>query len=66
MLSSLHHVASGEKADFLADGKITMEVGGKNKGHDQITGKEKACLAVDDLPIGSGDRIPLWLFGFLY
>jgi len=66
MLSSLHHVASGEKADFLVDGELTVEVGGRNKGHGQIIGKEKACLALDDLPVGSGHRIPLWLFGFLY
>jgi hypothetical protein len=41
-------------------------VGGKNKGQEQIVGKEKAYLALDELPIGSGVRVPLWLFGFLY
>ena len=66
MVSSAHHVASGDKADFLVDGSLTVEVGGKNKGHEQIIGKENACLALDDLPVGSGNRIPLWLFGFLY
>jgi uncharacterized protein len=66
MVSSAHHVSSGEKADFLIDGSLTVEVGGKNKGHGQILGKELACLALDDLPVGSGNRIPLWLFGFLY
>jgi hypothetical protein len=28
--------------------------------------KKKAYLALDELPIGSGARVPLWLFGFLY
>jgi len=66
LVSSAHQVVSGEKADFLVDGNLTVEVGGKNKGHEQIIGKENACLALDDLPVGSGNRIPLWLFGFLY
>ena len=66
ILSSSHHITSGAKADFLLDDDITIEVGGKNKGADQITGTKKAYLALDELPIGSGRRIPLWLFGFLY
>ena len=66
LVSSAHQVVSGEKADFLVDGNLTVEVGGKKKGHEQIIGKENACLALDDLPVGSGNRIPLWLFGFLY
>ena len=62
----MHDGLGGDKADFLVDGSLTVEVGGKNKGHEQIIGKENACLALDDLPVGSGNRIPLWLFGFLY
>lgn len=66
MLASAHHITSGAKADFLVDDDITVEVGGKNKGAEQIVGTKKACLALDELPVGSGRRIPLWLFGFLY
>jgi hypothetical protein len=66
MLSSLHNVGSGEKADTLVDGKITVEVGGENKGHDQTAGGEKARLALDELPMGAGRRIALWLFGFQF
>ena len=66
MVSSCHAVASGGRADFLLDGKITIEVGGKNKGQEQLGGKNNAYLALDDLPVGSMQRIPLWLFGFLY
>jgi hypothetical protein len=66
MVSARHAIASGGRADFLVDGKMTIEVGGKNKGQEQIVGKEKAYLALDELPIGSGARVPLWLFGFLY
>jgi len=42
MLSSMHHLTSEEKADFLVDGKLTVEVGGKNKGADQIIGTKKS------------------------
>jgi len=27
---------------------------------------ENNFLAVDDIEIGNGNRIPLWLFGFFY
>jgi len=66
MVSAKHSVASGGRADFQVDGEMTIEVGGKNKGQEQIVGKENAYLALDELPIGSGRRVPLWLFGFLY
>ncbi len=66
IVSAMHSVSSGGSADFLVDGKFTIEVGGKNKGQEQISGKDNAYLALDDLPIGSMQRIPLWLFGFLY
>ena len=66
MVSAMHSVSSGGRADFLVDGKFTIEVGGKKKGQEQISGKDNAYLALDDLPVGSMQRIPLWLFGFLY
>jgi hypothetical protein len=28
--------------------------------------KDKAALAVDDIDVAAGNRIPLWAFGFLY
>ena len=28
--------------------------------------KEKAALAVDDIDMAVGNKIPLWAFGFLY
>jgi len=62
----LHDVRAGEGADFLVDGRSHFEVGGKGKGASQIGGKPNAWLALDDLPAGSGKRIPLWLFGFLF
>lgn len=54
-----------DKADFLIDEKYTIEVGGKNKKYKQIKDIENSFIVSDDIEIGSGNKIPLWLFGFL-
>jgi len=59
-------VTSASKTDFTVNGQYTFEVGGKNKGHEQITGLKNAFLALDNLEYGFGNKIPLWLFGMLY
>lgn len=55
-----------KNGDFLIDGRYLFEVGGKGKTFDQIAGVTDSYLAVDDTEVGHGNRIPLWLFGFLY
>ena len=55
-----------KKEDFLVDGIYTFEVGGKNKSFKQIKDIEKSFVASDDIEVGFGNKIPLWLFGFLY
>jgi len=52
--------------DFIVNGKYLMEIGGKNKSGKQIKGHEEAFVVADDLEFGFGNKIPLWLFGFLY
>jgi hypothetical protein len=66
MTSAFHKVSTPSKGDFLLDGKYAFEVGGKNKDFKQIRNMKNSFLAVDDIEIGTGNRIPLWLFGFLY
>lgn len=66
MVSIAHQVRVPVKGDFLVNDNVTFEVGGKNKDSSQIQGLENAWLALDSLEIGFGNRIPLWLFGFLY
>ena len=51
--------------DFLVNQKILVEIGGRKKTYIQIKDNPSAYLACDDLEIGIGHRIPLWLFGFL-
>lgn len=62
----LHDVRYPKQGDFLIDDKFLFEVGGKNKTFEQIADVPNSYLAVDDTEVGSGCRIPLWMFGFLY
>ncbi|MEA1911645.1 MAG: AAA family ATPase, partial [Spirochaetota bacterium] len=55
-----------EQGDFLVAGEYTIEVGGKNKTNKQIKDLNAAYIAADNLEYGYGNKIPLWLFGFLY
>jgi len=52
--------------DFFVDGKWLFEVGGAKKTFRQIKDLPQSFLAVDETEVGRGNRIPLWLFGFLY
>ena len=54
------------KGDFLVEEKYTFEVGGKNKGFEQIKDIPNSFVASDEIEVGFGAKIPLWLFGFLY
>lgn len=65
-LSFLYPVNSIEKGDFMVDRKYTFEVGGPKKNFSQIAGIEDSYLAVDAVEYGFQNKIPLWLFGFLY
>jgi uncharacterized protein len=55
-----------EKGDFGVADTLTFEIGGKLKDDRQIKNVENSYLVIDDIEIGVGNRIPLWLFGFLY
>ena len=66
ILSANHHVNTAPSADFLIDDSLTFEIGGKNKGARQVKGTANAYLALDDIETGHTNKIPLWLFGFLY
>jgi len=52
--------------DFLVDNKYIVEIGGKNKSFKQIKDLENSFVVADDIEVGFGNKIPLWLFGFLY
>lgn len=65
-LNERYPVVYTEKGDFFVDNKYTIEVGGQNKKLKQIAGIENAFIAADNVEFASQNRIPLWLFGFLY
>ena len=65
-LSIVHDVTYPAKGDFLVDGKFLFEVGGAGKGFSQIADVPDSYVVNDDVEIGFGSKIPLWLFGFLY
>ena len=61
-----HDVLTPKIGDFLIDHQFTFEIGGRGKTKKQITGLENAFIAADDIEVGYENKIPLWLFGFLY
>lgn len=66
MLYKTHHTTLPLNGDFLIDKNILLEVGGANKTSKQLHGHQKGYLACDNIEIGIANKIPLWLFGFLY
>ena len=65
-LFNAHELTFSGSGDFLIDNTHTIEVGGHRKSFEQIKDMPDSYLAVDDIEIGNGNRIPLWIFGFLY
>jgi predicted AAA+ superfamily ATPase len=59
-------IFASKNGDFYCEEKYTFEVGGKNKGFEQIKDIPNSYVASDDLEIGIGNKIALWIFGFLY
>lgn len=64
-LSRSHIVSLPSKGDFKIDGNYLFEVGGRKKSFEQIKDEPNSFLAVDSVETGNGNKIPLWLFGFL-
>jgi predicted AAA+ superfamily ATPase len=61
-----HKITSAKSADFVIDDRYTIEVGGKGKSFDQIKNTDFSYIAMDGIESGYGNKIPLWLFGFMY
>jgi predicted AAA+ superfamily ATPase len=65
-LSYQYQVEYANQGDFLINRSYTIEVGGKGKAKKQILGIDKSYIASDNIEYGTGNKIPLWMFGFLY
>ncbi|MBK1440725.1 ATP-binding protein [Parapedobacter sp. ISTM3] len=55
-----------KQGDFIVDSQYVFEVGGAKKNFNQIADMPNAYVAADDIEVGNGHKIPLWLFGMLY
>lgn len=66
MLNRNHSLQAPKEGDFLVDGTLLFEIGGKGKGFRQIRNITNSYVAADDIEIGFANKIPLWMFGLLY
>lgn len=65
-LRNNHLVEISNQTDFIVDKKYSFEIGGKNKNKSQIEGLNDAFIALDNIEYGFDNKVPLWIFGFLY
>jgi len=65
-VSVKHNVTYSLKGDFTIDNKYVFEIGGKGKTMKQVAGVKNSFIVQDNTETGFRDRIPLWIFGFLY
>lgn len=61
-----HQLTLAQRGDFMVDDTYTFEVGGANKNFQQIADIKNSYLVIDEMPLGVKNKIPLWLFGFMY
>ncbi|MEX1188919.1 MAG: AAA family ATPase [Bacteroidia bacterium] len=61
-----HKVEYINAGDFKVDFKYTFEIGGKSKTAKQLGKSKHSYVIPDNIEVGNGNKIPLWVFGFLY
>ena len=61
-----YEIVSPSQGDFVVNGSMLFEVGGKGKSFRQIANLPDSFVVNDDVEVGRGNKIPLWIFGFLY
>jgi hypothetical protein len=62
-----NNVTYPKYGDFLIANNYLIEVGGKSKKMKQIKDYEgEKFIVVDDIEIGFGEKIPLWLFKTIF
>lgn len=61
-----HQLSYTEQGDFRVDNNYIFEIGGKSKTNRQIKEVSGAFVAADEIEYGFKNKIPLWLFGFMY
>lgn len=59
------NVTESPVSDFEIDG-LTFEIGGRKKGKKQLQTAEIGYVVADDTEYAYQNKIPLWMFGFIY
>jgi predicted AAA+ superfamily ATPase len=65
-LNTVAKVTYTKFGDFKVDDSYIFEIGGKNKDFSQIRNIQNSYLVLDNIEGGLNNKIPLWVFGFLY
>lgn len=65
-LAYQHEVTMPKFGDFMVNEAFTFEIGGPQKSKEQVHGVPNAFIVSDGITYSRGNKIPLWLFGFLY
>lgn len=61
-----HSVLLPAQGDYTVDSRWLFEIGGKTKRFTQIKDIPESYVVNDEVENTEGNKIPLWLFGFLY
>ena len=61
-----HQVHYHDKGDFIVNDKKVFEISGASKNDKQLEDNPLGYIVADDMEIGYENKVPLWLFGFLY
>ena len=65
MINAGMEVYSPKEGDFSFN-DYTVEVGGKGKNVSQVSHAGNYLIASNYIEVGNENRVPIWLFGFLY
>ena len=64
-LGNVGEIYFSKSGDFRV-GEFVFEIGGAKKSFNQIKNDKNSFVVADNLEIGFGSKIPLWLFGLMY
>lgn len=64
-LGNVGEIYFSKNGDFRV-GEFIFEIGGAKKSFNQIKNDKNSFVASDNLEIGFGSKIPLWIFGSMY
>jgi uncharacterized protein len=65
-IRNVYQINYADKGDFLVNEKYIFEIGGKGKTYKQIANLPDRYIVSDEIVTGVKNKIPIWLFGFLY